>query len=206
MTSPAHFAEFSRHLLEDEKPARYFEDVSEMPIFKAYPFSLLYALKDCPQSPEHHPEGNVWNHTLLVVNEAAAVREKSRDPAVLMWSALLHDIGKPSATKMRKGKLTAYDHDKVGAELAKKFLAVFTEDVHFIDAVYQMIRYHMQLLFVVNSLPFADIPGLRQNTDIRELALLGLCDRLGRTNSDRIKEEKNVAIFLKKSMEDQGLG
>ncbi len=69
------------------------------------------------QSPQHHPEGSVWNHTLLVVDEAAKIKEQSADPRTFMWAALLHDLGKPSTTMRRKSKITSYDHDKVGAQL-----------------------------------------------------------------------------------------
>ena len=159
---------------------------------------MLYNLKKTEQSPIHHPEGNVWNHTLLVVDEAARVKFKSKNQAALMWASLLHDIGKPSTTKSRKGKLTAYDHDKVGAELSKDFLQVLSADAKLVNQVYQLIRYHMQILFVVKDLPFADIEGLKLNTDIKELALLGLCNRLGRKGFDRNKEEKNIELFLQK--------
>jgi len=63
----------------------------------------------------------------------------------------------------------------------------------------------MQILFVVNELPFADINGMKRNTDINEVALLGLCDRLGRTGYDRKKEEENIELFLKKSNYKEGL-
>ena len=92
---------------------------------------MLYQLKRTDQSPLHHPEGNVWNHTLLVLDEAAKVRRISRDPKVFMWAALLHDIGKPETTRIRKGKITAYDHDKAGAELSKEFLRQFSDDAEF---------------------------------------------------------------------------
>ena len=58
----------------------------------------------------------------------------------------------------------------------------------------------MQILFVVKDLPFADIEGLKLNTDIKELALLGLCNRIGRQGSDRTHEERNVDLFLQKCM------
>lgn len=59
---------------------------------------MLHRLKGTEQSLLHHPEGDVWNHTLLVVDEAANVKNKSTDAAVFMWAALLHDIGKPDTT------------------------------------------------------------------------------------------------------------
>lgn len=198
MTASELYSDISKHLTEDTKPSLYLAEAYCNPLFQEYPFSMLYNLKKTEQSPIHHPEGNVWNHTLLVVDEEARVKCKSKNQAVLMWAAFLHDIGKPSTTKLRKGKLTAYDHDKVGAALSTDFLKTFTDDAEFINEVYQLIRYHMQILFVVKDLPFADIEGLTLNTDIKELALLGLCNRLGRKGPDRNEEEKNVELFLQK--------
>jgi putative nucleotidyltransferase with HDIG domain len=85
-------------------------------------------LKKVPQSPKHHPEGNVWNHTMLVVDEAAGKKGQSKDPEAFMWAALLHDIGKADATNQKKGRITAYNHEKVGAEQAGEFLREFMED------------------------------------------------------------------------------
>jgi putative nucleotidyltransferase with HDIG domain len=164
--------------------------------FAAYPFSLLEKLPKTEQSPVHHPEGNVWNHTLLVVDEAAKRKNKSSDSRVFMWAALLHDIGKPPTTKKHKGHITAYDHDKVGAGLARKFLESVTDDSHFIDKVAHLVRYHMQILYVVNDLPYRDISGMKKCADVREVALLGLCDRLGRVGAQREDEEKQVRMFL----------
>ena len=194
------YAEINKHLLEDEKPSAYLNEVYYEPVFQERPFDMLYKLRDTEQSPMHHPEGNVWNHTVLVTDEAARVKCKSKNQAVLMWAALLHDIGKPATSKVRNGRITAYDHDKVGAKLAKVFLRAFTDDEKFVDEVSKLIRYHMQILFVVKDLPFADIEGLKLNTDIKELALLGLCNRLGRQGSDTANEEKNVEMFLQKCM------
>jgi len=198
MTAFELFSDINKHLLEDSKPSIYLNEVYLDPIFKEHPFSMLYELKKTEQSPTHHPEGNVWNHTMLVLDEAANLKVKSKNQVALMWAALLHDIGKPPTTKLRKGKMTSYDHDKVGAELSKEFLHTFTDDAEFVNEVYQLIRYHMQILFVVKDLPFADIKGLKLNADIKELALLGLCNRFGRQGSDRTKEEKNIEVFLQK--------
>jgi len=194
------FNAVNEHLQSDEKPSEYLSEAYNDSRFREFPFSMLYALKSTEQSPIHHPEGNVWNHTLLVVDEAAKLRVKSKNPPVLMWAAFLHDIGKPSTTRVRKGKITAYDHDKVGAELSKEFLQVFSINERFINDVYQLVRYHMQILFVVRDMPFADIKGIKTDTDIKELALLGLCNRIGRQGYDRSKEEENIGLFLQKCL------
>lgn len=193
------FEEIERHLLFDEKPSHFLSSLTSTSALSEYPLNMLERLQNTPQSPEHHPEGSVWNHTLLVVDEAAKVRGKCSDSRAFLWAALLHDIGKPSTTMRRKSKITSYDHDKVGAQLTKEFLSVFTADTQFIERVARLVRYHMQILFVVKDLPFADVEGMKWDTDIREVALLGLCDRLGRKGADRRFEEKNIQTFLKKS-------
>ncbi|WP_206457924.1 HD domain-containing protein [Anaerovorax sp. IOR16] len=193
------FESISQHLMKDEAPSNYINRVFKLKECKTYPFSMLLDLQSTEQSPIHHPEGSAWNHTMLVVDEAARRKNQSHNPSVFMWAALLHDIGKPSTTKSRKGKITSYNHDKIGADLAKDFLSVFTEDDNFIDKVSALIRYHMHILFVTRDLPFSDLKGLKQQTDIHEVALLGLCDRLGRTNANLAEEEKNIKLFLKKS-------
>jgi uncharacterized domain HDIG len=190
--------EMNLHLLEDEQPSLYLNEISRTQIFDQYPFRLLNELKKTEQSPKHHPEGNVWNHTMLVVDEAARVKNESNDKKAFMWAALLHDIGKPDTTKKHKGKITSYDHDKIGAGLARKFLMEITDEKLFIEKVVELTRWHMQILYVVNNLPFADVKSMKKKIDIKEVALLGLCDRLGRLKANRSEEEVAVKTFLQK--------
>lgn len=190
--------EINNHILLDEQPSIFLNSIVNTNIFKEYPFYMLYKLKETEQSPIYHPEGNAWNHTMLVVDEAAKLRNKSRDERVFMWAALLHDIGKAETTKNKKGKITAYNHETVGADLCVKFLQEFTTDDKFIQKVKGLVRWHMQILHVVKDMPFADIKSMKEETDIREVALLGFCDRMGRTNVDTIKEKNNIIMFLEK--------
>lgn len=197
------FNEIDAHLQSDAAPSNYINSLSETEIFKQKPFVYLYRLKTTEQSKRYHPEGNVWNHTMLVVDRAADYKPKSKDPRVFMWAALLHDIGKPDTTKIRKQKITAYNHEKVGAVLAKEFLREFVQDEDFITGVVGLIRWHMQILHVVKGLPFADIKTMLQQTDINEIALLGLCDRLGRLNVDVKKELDNIKAFKEICLKEQ---
>lgn len=198
-----YFLEFEKHLMEDEKPSEYFNNLiksGEYP--KEYPFDMISNLIKTEQNLEYHPEGNVWNHTMMVVDEAAKRRDGSEKPRVFMWAALLHDIGKGPTTKVRKGKITSYDHDEVGERMAREFLEFFNQEEEFITQVAALVRWHMQLLFVVKDLPWQNVEKMDEETSIEEIALLGRCDRLGRGNMNRAtieKEEKNVKIFLEKS-------
>lgn len=192
------FQEVERCLMEAEAPSKTLQAYLEAGKFAVFPFDRLLEQQRTEQSPIHHPEGNVWNHTLLVVDQAARRKAQSTNARAFMWAALLHDIGKPAATKIRRGKITAYDHDKIGAVLAKEFLSALTADTALIEQVAALVRYHMQLLFVLKDLPFQDIEGMKASVSIRDVALLGLCDRLGRTGAQEIDEEENAARFLEK--------
>lgn len=196
------FYEFEAHIMQDEKPSIYFNKIIMEEWFsKIYPFTLLAELTTTQQSLVHHPEGNVWNHTMMVLDNAAMRRELSSNVRCLMWAALLHDLGKAPTTKIRKGKVTSYDHDKVGENLASDFLREFTNDEAFINCVSKLVRWHMQILFVDKNMPYANISGMARETDIAEIALLGECDRLGRgnmTSQKIIEEEQNIVLFMEK--------
>ncbi len=201
------FNKLEQHLMEDNKPSIYLRDLSKSRWFmETYPFTLLGDLKQVEQSPVHHPEGSVWKHTLLVVDLAAEGRHLSENPRVFMWSALLHDLGKAHTTRIRRGKITAYDHDKHGAVLAAAFLQEFTDDDEFIHKVSRMVRWHMQILFVVKKMPLADIGKMVSEVSPGEIALLSLCDRLGRgdmTEEMRQTELENMKYFISQCQQHQ---
>lgn len=71
------FAEMSEHLCKDMKPSVYLDSQYWNPLFREYPFEMLYRMKKTEQSPKFHPEGNVWVHSLMVVDEAAKLDRKS---------------------------------------------------------------------------------------------------------------------------------
>lgn len=202
MQTREYFLEFEKHLMEDEKPSAYFNALLNEGAFpKEQPFAIIARLTDIPQSPVHHPEGNVWNHTMLVVDSAAERRALSKSPRSLMWAALLHDLGKITNTKVKNGRITAYEHDIAGEKLARGFLEACGADEDLIKSVGALVRWHMQLLYVTNRLPFADLKSMEGETDADEVALLCFCDRLGRGNLKKqdIEEElKNIENFLRK--------
>jgi len=201
------FNDFETHLLNDDQPSLNFREMAaEGQLDTLYPFTMLGDLQQVDQSPAFHPEGSVWEHTLLVVDLAAERRQHSENPRVLMWAALLHDIGKTATTKVRRGRITAYDHDRYGAKLAVDFLKEFTDDEEFINQVTQMVRWHMQILYVTKKLPFADIDKMLSEVPLPEIALISECDRLGRGKMNaeiQQTELANVAAFLQQCQPHQ---
>jgi putative nucleotidyltransferase with HDIG domain len=193
------YLSIEEHLLTDEKPSIYLNEICFEEEFSKHPFVLIKRLKEVGQSPKYHAEGNVWNHTMMVVDEAAKVRDRSSDERVFMWASLLHDVGKAVTTKVRKGRITAYGHDVAGERLAKEFLSCFTDDLAFIGNVALLVKYHMHILYVLKDLPFKDMEGMKRDVDVFDVALLGFCDRLGRKGSDLEAEKTNMKNFLKMS-------
>lgn len=192
------FSEIEKHLMEDRKPSEFLERSKGRHEMKILPFIWLKRLEDVEQSPLHHPEGNVWVHTMMVVDQAALRRDSTQNPRVFMWAALLHDIGKAVTTKVRKGRITSYDHDKEGAKLAVEFLKTCGQEEGFIRDVSALVRWHMQA-FVLKDLPFADVEKMKSEVSIEEVGLLALCDRLGRgTDTDPAEEEERIRLFIEK--------
>ncbi|WP_294394743.1 HDIG domain-containing metalloprotein [uncultured Clostridium sp.] len=179
------FLEIEKHLLNDEKPSLFLTKMKDKKLFNSYPFSMIGDLEEVQQNPKYHPEGNVFIHTMMVVDEGAKNREKSNDKRAFMWALLLHDIGKKPTTRMRKGRLTSYDHDKVGEKMAVKFLEYFDMDNDFIERVTGLVKWHMQSLFVTKDSRFQNIDDMLKDVDTDEIVLVALSDRLGRGGLDK---------------------
>lgn len=109
----------------------------------------LEALASCPQDAEWHPEGDVWTHTAMVVDEAARRKHTFTYPeqVSLMLGALLHDIGKPLVTVEIDGRIKSPGHEGEGVPLATAILDVL--HVHTLDGypvrqqVLGLVAWHM---------------------------------------------------------------
>src|SRR5260370_1545938 len=106
----------------------------------------------CEQSPDYHPEGSVFNHLLLMLEQLPT----DADPS-LPWALLLHDVAKPvTASKdPDTGSIHFYGHEKIGAEMAQNILERLRFPRKQIDEVVKAVRYHMQ---------FKDVPEMRKST------------------------------------------
>ncbi len=93
----------------------------------------LKALDGCPQEPEWHPEGDVWVHTLQVVDQARRRIDDLPRPQQLaiMLGAVCHDLGKPKTTRFADGRIRSLDHEEQGVAPAMALLDRL--NVHSID-------------------------------------------------------------------------
>jgi len=187
------FSKIDKILLQSSKPSEEIKKLIKDGYFDTEPFNLIKNLVKIEQNPKYHPEGNVLNHILLVTDNASNLKEKSRDKRAFMWGAFLHDIGKLTTTKIRKNRITSYNHDTEGEKIALDFLDKLTCDEEFKKRVSKLVRWHMQPLFFDKNLPFFKPKDMLNDVEYKEIALLSLCDRLGRGEMDEqtIEAEKN---------------
>ena len=87
-------------------------------------FPELDALVGCRQEPEWHPEGDVWIHTLQVIDQARTRLDGLSRPerVAVMLGAVCHDFGKPSTTAFLDGRIRSIDHEEQGVAPAAAFL------------------------------------------------------------------------------------
>ncbi len=84
----------------------------------------IHALIGCPQDPRAHPEGDVFIHTGMVLDEARKLIDDLPRPKQLavMLAALAHDFGKPATTVVEAGGVKAAGHEAVSVALIDRFL------------------------------------------------------------------------------------
>lgn len=106
------------------------------------------AMKGVQQPPQFHPEGDVWTHTLIMLDQM-----RSPTPA-LAWGILLHDVGKPATFRMAD-RIRFDGHVEAGEELARSILGRLRMSNEDTDQIIALIANHMR---------FKDAPHMREST------------------------------------------
>ena len=135
--------ELEKALMKARKPSLFFEALRDMGQLTTW-FPEVEALIGIPQSPAHHPEGDVWTHTLEVLDEAAAFQAQAENPLGLMLAALCHDFGKAVTTETVNGAIHAYGHEKEGLPLIQRFLERLTHETALTKRVMSLCALHMK--------------------------------------------------------------
>jgi tRNA nucleotidyltransferase (CCA-adding enzyme) len=152
-------------------------------------FPELAPLVGCEQEPAWHPEGDVWVHTLLVVDEARTRIDDLDRPRqiVVMLGAVCHDLGKPSTTAFLDGRIRSIDHEQAGVAPASALLDRL--NINSIDGydvrrqVLGIVAHHLKPgMFRQSPTPVSDgaFRRLAQKVDLELLARVAKSDCLGR--------------------------
>jgi tRNA nucleotidyltransferase (CCA-adding enzyme) len=183
------WGEFEKLLLLAERPSIGLALALELRIINRL-FPELEAMVGCPQEPEWHPEGDVWVHTLMVVDQARRRIDGLERPKqiALMLGAVVHDVGKPATTAFVDGRIRSIDHEQQGVAPATAVLDRL--NVHTIGGydvrkqVLGMVAHHLKPgMFRQSRTPVSDgaFRRLAQKVDLELLALVAKSDCLGRT-------------------------
>ena len=188
------YEELKKMFLKSAAPSRGFRWLVSIGRLKqTYP--EIFALIDTPQREDYHPEGDVFEHTMQALDAAAGIDEYiekhlpeassdviQENKWLLMLAVLCHDFGKPDSTDEN---LRSHGHDKAGVPHAKSFLKRITDNIILIKAVAKLVEYHMQPLVLYKQ--GAKGPAYKRLArklapvvTAWQLALVALCDRLGR--------------------------
>ena len=135
--------EIKKALLKSEKPSVFFEVLRQMDQLHDW-FPEAEALIGVAQPPRHHLEGDVWNHTMLVLDEAAKLRHRTENPFGFMLAALCHDFGKAICSEEIDGVIHAYEHETKGLPVVEQFLRRFTRETKLIGYVRNLTELHMK--------------------------------------------------------------
>jgi tRNA nucleotidyltransferase (CCA-adding enzyme) len=149
----------------------------------------LVPLATCPQEPEWHPEGDVWTHTLMVVDEARRrIADLERGPAVaMMVAAVCHDIAKPETTAVIEGRIRSPGHEEAGVAPTTRLLDrlnLYTLDGYDVRrAVLGLVAQHLKpIAFFKAATPVSDgaFRRLALKVDPELLARFAMADCHGR--------------------------
>lgn len=131
------------------------------------------ATKGCKQSPIHHPEGDVWEHTVIVMEQLV------EESALLKLAAMLHDIGKVPCFKIEDGKIKSHGHDKAGAEMVDSIMRRLKFSNEEREHVVALVRDHMKV-HEVKKMKKSTMKKLLSASHADDLIKLGKADSFGR--------------------------
>ena len=182
------WGEIEKLLLQADRPSIGFRLARDLGVVRQVLPELL-PLAGCEQEPEWHPEGDVWTHTLMVIDKA---RELNRDLdrprlVTIMLGAVCHDLGKPPTTALIDGRIRSLDHEQAGVEPTLALLDRL--NIHTIDGfdvrtqVVGLVAHHLKPGAFKKAANVSDgaFRRLAQKVDLELLARLARADCLGRS-------------------------
>lgn len=159
-------------------------------------------MRACQQDAIWHAEGDVWTHTLMVraeVEKLEGYEELGReDQLKLLFTALLHDSGKPATTALdpETGRLRSLRHSIVGASLARGVLAELGCPLELREEIVRLVRYHGRPPYLLEKAhPEQEVIRLSCLVKNRLLHLFALADTRGRDAGETVRTEEMLNLW-----------
>ena len=141
----------------------------------------ISAMKGVAQPPQYHPEGDVWNHTLLLLENLP--HPCSRTQA---WGALLHDVGKPPTFRVAPDRIRFDGHVEVGVKMAEEIC----RRLRFSGADTAQI-----LALIKNHMRFADLPRMKESTLKKFLRMPRIEEHLEQHRLDCVASHGDLSLY-----------
>ena len=144
----------------------------------------IAALKGVEQPPQYHPEGDVWIHTLMMLEGLPA-----GCPATLAWGVLLHDVGKPATFRSaaETGDRIRFDgHVDVGIAIGKEILGRLRFSNDDTEQILSLVEHHMK---------FKDVEKMRLATLKRFVRLPRFDEHMALHRLDCLSSHRNLEAY-----------
>jgi poly(A) polymerase len=148
----------------------------------------ISAMKGVEQPPEFHPEGDVFVHTLLLLDHLP-----NPCPATLAWGALLHDVGKPATFRVAPDRIRFDGHVDVGVKIAEEICERLRFSKHDAGQVLALVDNHMR---------FGHVSRMKESTLKKFLRLPAFDEHLALHRADSLASHGNLSTyeFLQKKL------
>jgi putative nucleotidyltransferase with HDIG domain len=141
----------------------------------------ISTMKGVEQPPEFHPEGDVFAHTLILLDYLP-----QPCPPALAWGALLHDVGKPATFRRAPDRIRFDNHVEVGVKIA--------------EAVCKRLRFSRDdteqiLALIDNHMRFGHVMRMKESTLKRFMRLPGFDEHLALHRADSLASHGNLSTY-----------
>ncbi len=165
-------------ILTEGQAQRGFELLDETGLLKEV-LPEVKAMQGVEQPPEFHPEGDVWTHTLMMLEGL------KRPTPTLALGVLLHDVGKPPTFTVRE-RIRFDQHVEVGAKMAEEICRRLRLSSRETEQVVELVRHHLR---------FKDFPKMRRATQLRFIRMDGFDEHLELHRLDCLSSHGNLANY-----------
>jgi poly(A) polymerase len=141
----------------------------------------ISTMKGVEQPPQFHPEGDVFEHTLLLLDNLP-----HPCPSTLAWGALLHDVGKPATFRVAPDRIRFDNHVDVGVKIAEKIC----ERLRFSGDDAEQV-----LALVDNHMRFGHVTRMKESTLKKFLRLPRFDEHLALHRADSLASHRNLSTY-----------
>jgi len=141
----------------------------------------ISAMKGVAQPPQYHPEGDVWQHTLLLLENLP--QPCSRTQA---WGALLHDVGKPPTFRVAPDRIRFDGHVEVGVKMAEEICRRLRFSKVDTEQILALIQQHMR---------FGDLQRMKESTLKKFLRLPKIEEHIEQHRLDCVASHGDLSLY-----------